>query len=283
MRTLSNAFTLVVFFCLFSSISFATGMAIMGDAGKAGKALNNLKASLLKENVTSVIMPGDNLYSGTYDSVWNDWKKRGINFDVVAIGNHNDGYAAEIKYFQMPGEFYSVVKQGARFIVLNSDNTLNVSAQFTWLRKEMTRIKESLIFITYHHPTFTISKSHTWTEKREFQLQMRDFLNQYHNRITALFLGHDHVSEFLNFGPVPVVVSGAGREADKPKAVSFKEDGFQVETKYLTPGSQHWGLLEILPGAKEAVVNFIRVSDQKRVCAARFRNSEMILEGECRQ
>lgn len=278
----SKALVLCSLLLCFSSSAFAAGIALMGDAGKAGTNLKNLKASVMKEKVTSIIMPGDNLYSGTYESVWDDWKKSGLKFDVVAIGNHNSGYAKEVKYFGMAGEFYSVVKQGARFIVLNSDNTANVTTQITWLKKQLAAATESLVFLVYHHPTFTISNSHFWGEKRAFQLQMREVLKQSHAKITALIIGHDHLSSFIDFGPVPVIVAGSGREVRNEGTVSFNEDGFKIETRYFAPKTQHWGLLEIQPGAKEALVHFVRVSDQKRVCSARFRNSDMILEGECR-
>ena len=64
--------------------------------------------------------------------------------------------------------------------------------------------------------------------------------------------------------------------------MAYDEDGFRIQSKYFAPQTQHWGLMEILPGAKEALVHFVRVSDQKRVCSARLRNGDMILEGECR-
>ncbi len=272
-------FFISVFFVGFSAFA---GIAIMGDAGRAGSSLNKLKASVAKEKITSIIMPGDNLYSGTYESVWDNWKKSGFKFDITAIGNHNSGYTKEVKYFGMPAEYYSVVKEGARFIVLNSDNSKNVTQQFVWLKKELAAATESLIFLVYHHPTFTISKSHLWVEKRSFQLQMREFLKINHSRITALLLGHDHMSEFMDFGPVPVVVAGSGREVRNEGPVSYTENGFKIETRYLAPQTAHWGLLEIQPGAKEAVIHFVRAADQKRSCSARFRNSDMILEGECR-
>ncbi len=263
------------------AINSNAAMAIMGDAGKSGTNLDRLKASVMKEKVTSIIMPGDNLYSGSYQSVWDNWKTSGFKFDVVAIGNHNSGYSKEVNYFKTPGEYYSVVKEGARFIVLNSDNTANVAEQFNWLKKELANAKESLVFLVYHHPTFTVSRSHFWSEKRAFQLQMREFFKINHSRIAAVILGHDHLSEFMDFGPVPVIVAGSGREVRNEGTVAYDEDGFRIQSKYFAPQTQHWGLMEILPGAKEALVHFVRVSDQKRVCSARLRNGDMILEGEC--
>ncbi len=259
----------------------ANPIAIMGDAGESSLELNQLKDSVKKEGVSSILMPGDNLYSGSYNSVWNNWKQSAFNFEIVAIGNHNDGYENEIKYFNMPGEYYSVLKDGARFIVLNSDNKKNVEAQFAWLRTELLEAKENLIFIVFHHPTFTISKTHTWTEKKDFQLQMRDILKQFGPQITALILGHDHLTEFMNFGSVPVIVAGSGREVRNEKPVSFTEDGFQIETKFIASNTQHWALLEIQPGSNEAHVSIVRVSDQKKVCSAVFKKSEMNLAGDC--
>ncbi len=50
-------------------------MAIFGDAGRSGRQLDQLKTSLLREEVLSLVMPGDNLYSGSYSSVWDSWKR----------------------------------------------------------------------------------------------------------------------------------------------------------------------------------------------------------------
>ncbi len=260
----------------------AAGMAVMGDAGLAGSELNALKNSVITEKVTSIVMLGDNLYKGSYELVWDNWKQSGLSFDITAIGNHTNGYAQEVQYFNMPGEYYSKVKDGARFIVLNSDNTNTVSQQFSWLNQEIKQVTEKLVFLVYHHPTYSVTNKHSWTEKKEFQLQMREFLKKNSLRITALFLGHDHMSQFLMFGSVPVVIAGSGRESRNEAPVSFTENSVKIETKFMAPSQPHWGLLEISAGATEATVTFVRVADQKRSCTARFRNAEMLLEGECR-
>lgn len=256
-------------------------MAVMGDAGKEGNNLNSLRKSVEKENIKSVIMPGDNLYKGSYSDVWDIWKEQGFQFDVVAIGNHNDGYQREMAYFAMPKEYFSVVKFGARFIVLNSDNVKNVNEQFAWLEKEISTVTEKLVFITYHHPTFTVTKSHNWEEKKDFQLRMRQFLKSYGSRVTALLIGHDHITTFLNFGDVPVILAGSGREARGASPVSYVEDGFHIQTQYLAEQTQFWASLEIMEGAEEAKVTAIRVSDQAKPCSARLRHGTMTLDGSC--
>lgn len=273
------ALFLLLFTCDLATAS--SHFAIMGDAGQISFELDRLKSSIKKEKVQSIIMPGDNLYSGTYERTWNSWKTQGFQFDVVAIGNHNDGYKEEVKYFSMPGEYYSKVIAGARFIVLNSDNKNNVQEQFSWLENEIKNASEELIFIIYHHPTFTITKKHHWQEREAFQLQMRQVLKTYGTKISALFLGHDHISSFLNFGEVPAIIAGAGREVRDAKPVSYYEDGFEIETRYLAPKTQHWAKLEILDGAQEARVHLIRVSDQRRVCSAQLKRASMALDSNC--
>lgn len=278
-----SAYFLFTFFVLFCGPVFSAsleGMAVMGDSGEAGAELDNLRRSLQNENVKSVVMPGDNLYSGSYSSVWDSWKQNNFRFDVVALGNHNSGYQEEIKYFEMSGEFYSVVKNGARFIVLNSDNKTSVETQFAWLETEITQVREPLIFLVYHHPTFKVGY-HGWEERKEFQIKMRQFLKIHGAKITALLMGHDHISSFISFGDVPAVIAGSARETKGATTLSYNEAGFQIQTRYLAPKAQHWALLEIEEGAKEATIHFVRVSDQKRVCSAHFGSVRMQLLSNC--
>jgi hypothetical protein len=263
--------------------SFAqTSFAIMGDVGEAGKELDRLRASVKKEQLKNLIMPGDNLYSGTYQKVWDVWKADGFDFTITAIGNHTDGYAEEVAYFNLPGEYFSVVKGGARFIVLNSDNTKNIQEQFNFLNKEMAAAKEKLVFLVYHHPTFTLTSKHKWTEKRDFQLKMREFLRQNGQKISAIILGHDHITTFVEFGTIPVILAGAGRDVRPAKAVSFPEDGFQIETRYLAPQNQHYVRMDVNAAGDEAQLNVIRVSDNAKVCAATLRQNAISLSSNCK-
>ncbi len=256
-------------------------MAIIGDAGEKGSSLNSLKKSIQMEGVNSLILPGDNLYSGTYESVWNDWKISGLKFDVVAIGNHTDGYDKEVKYFAMPAEYYSTIKYGARFIVLNSDNLNGVDQQIKWLENELEMAQENLVFLVYHHPTFTLTTKHNWMETMAFQSKLRNVLKNKGSKISAVFLGHDHISSFVNFGNTAAVVAGAGREVRSAEPVSYKENDFQIETQFLSPEEQHWSLLEIEEGSKSALVHFINVKTQKNMCTGHISHGPILLDSNC--
>lgn len=280
---MKKSMILFLSFIFLGSFSFAGKMAIIGDAGESGRELNSLKKSIEAEKITSLIMPGDNLYKGTYSSVWDSWKKSGFSFDVVAIGNHNDGYDREVRYFGMPAEYFSTVKMGARFIVLNSDNKRNVQDQMVWLERELSSATESLIFLVYHHPTFTITDSHDWEERSEFQNKMRAVLKKFGNKISALLLGHDHVTTFVEFGTVPAIVAGSGREVRKASPVSYEENGFHIQTQYLAPRTQHWVALEVMDDSSEAKVHVVNVNSNAITCTASINGygSPMTLEKNC--
>lgn len=283
-RNWQNFFGIVSFVLLFWTPADAgqvTRMALMGDAGRAGSSLNLLKQSLLKEQIFSVVMPGDNLYSGTYAQVWDSWKEAGFQFDVVAIGNHNSSYKEEMSYFSMPGEYHVVERPGARFLVLNSDNVQNVPEQMTWLEGQIETPWDGLTFLVYHHPTFTISPDHTWGERKKFQSALRGFFKKHAAKIHGIILGHDHISSFLHFGSIPVIVAGGGREVRSADPVSYQQDGFIVETAYLAPRKAHWALMEIIEDTREALVHFVNVSTQERPCTARIGLAGMSLEGQC--
>ncbi len=256
-------------------------MAIVGDAGLAGSDLDLLRDSIALHRVQSLILTGDNLYFGSYSGVWDQWKRNGFRFDVMAIGNHHKGYENEIKYFGAPGEFYSVVKNGARFIVLNSDNQANLEAQFTWLNTELTEAHEALIFLVYHHPTYSSGSDDHWDQKAQFQTKMREIFELHKNKISAVLLGHAHISSVMSFGSIPAIIAGAGREVLKATPVSKIEDGVQVQTMYLAPRIQHWVKLEISENANEAWFHFVRVSDQTYACTAHLFDNKIDLSPNC--
>ncbi|MGE0764630.1 MAG: metallophosphoesterase [Bdellovibrionales bacterium] len=255
-------------------------MAVIGDAGLTGTDLDNLRDSIGLERVQSLILPGDNLYFGRYNWTWDRWKREGFRFDVVALGNHHKGYQNEIHYFGMPGEFFSTEKNGARFLVLNSDNVENAELQCAWLDEEIEKVTEKLVFLVYHHPTFNLNAGHDWRGKEKFQRCLRAFFKKNIERLTAVLLGHDHISTLVDFGGVNAIVAGSGREVNRSTPVNYEEDGFQIKTRYLAPMTQHWVSLDIPQAADQVDVHFIRVSDQTRTCSVKIKPGMTATLGE---
>jgi predicted phosphodiesterase len=247
---------------------------VIGDAGLWNSNSEGVQKSMIRSSVKNLILPGDNLYHSTYADVWGHWTQKGFSFDVVAIGNHTAGYPQEIAFFRMPAEFFSVVKGTSRFIVLNSDNKTNVPAQAAFLEAELTRATESSVFIVYHHPTYTLSRTHVWTEKSDFQLAVRAIFKRFRSKITALVVGHDHLALLAHFGDLPVILSGAVQEvrADTPR--SGVQDGVQVTTNWFFDGSPYWAQLEIPATGRTVQVDFIRASDDQKSCSISIKTGE---------
>lgn len=200
-------------------------------------------------------------------AAWRPWLDEGFQFPVVAIGNHNSGYRKEIQFFGLPGETYSYVIDGrARLIVLNSDNKKTVKQQMRFLEEELMASREAMNFIVYHHPTYTMTKDHTWTERREFQIAIRPLLKKYRSKLTAVILGHDHIATIGHYDDLPYLLSGAGQNMRKGYVRDDFQDGTHVRTEWVVGGFPVWMRLELESAG--AVVTAFRASDDKALCTA---------------
>lgn len=280
-------FAAFVIFSLFAIPSEAKlyQYAIIGDAGMWNSESRIVRDSILKSGVSDLMLPGDNLYDLTlsYEDVWKNWWETGLRAPVVALGNHLRNYSEEIEYFRMPGEFYSQVQEDLRIIVLNSDNTKNVTEQMRFLESELKAATEPLLFIVSHHPPYTISRRHSWMEKREFQTQLRKLLSRYSEKITALIVGHDHIASLVTLDQVPMIVSGAVFEQIPTRPVDYRENGVQVSTQWLFQTGPFWAKLDAETSTGEVWVNFIRADAHKTHCSARIHPRPLFLKNNCKQ
>lgn len=272
-----NIFILVLSLGISNFVSAAeVKLGVIGDAGRTTASSTLVRDSMLRKNVLSTIMPGDNLYTGTYSKVWDPWKKLGFSFDVIAIGNHNSGYQNEINFFKMPGEYYGKVINGARFLVLNSDNVNNVKEQMQWVDNQLANAEEHLIFIVYHHPTYTISSEHTWDEKKQFQLGMRSLFAKYRAKITALLVGHDHLATLIHFDDIPVIVSGAVQSVRVDKPVDYYEGKVHVKTHWYFDSTPHWAQLSYEENSDVVKVEFIKAKNDRATYSGEIRTGYTI-------
>ncbi len=242
----------------------ANPWGIVGDAGHWNTNTQAVRDSLMRQNHFDLILPGDNLYRGTYDQTWQPWKNQNFRFDIVALGNHHDGYENEISFFQMPGEYFkkTLPQDRTTFYVLNSDNTKNVSEQLSWLDQELSADQTTFVFIVFHHPNLTVTKSgHAWTEKKQFQETLRPLLKKHRSKITALINGHDHIASLHYFDDLPVIVSGSTQSPDNSKPINNIQSGIKVSTKAFYSGEPLWVSLAINDQTSTATVNFYRAND----------------------
>lgn len=258
------------------AISLATGLlfspkimaanlsfAIIGDAGKITSSAKSVQSSIRRAGVQNLILPGDNLYESTYENVWKSWS--GLDFSVVAIGNHNGGYKKEIDFFKMPSEYYSQeFAGGLRFLVLNSDNTKNVASQMKWLEGELQK-EAPMTFLVWHHPSYTFTSAHKWEEKAQFQIAARSLMHRYSTNITAVLFGHDHIAAFYCANEIPIIISGAVQETRIPETKNYKaNDATEISAKWvLPPNTPTWARLDIDMENLSVNVSYVRASDNK--------------------
>lgn len=258
--------------------------AIMGDAGVNNSTTAGLRSSIAKAGLNELILPGDNLYNplSSYENVWDVWKKNKFIFSIVAIGNHNGGYANEIKYFGMPSEFFAVESKGAYFFVLNSDNESNANIQIQWLDKALATSQAPFNFLVYHHPSVTLTERHNWQEKGKFQVLMRQLIAKYEGKITAILNGHDHAAGLIKVGKTPLVVSGSSWESLPFKVPVPKDPQFAVDSVWGSQkGGFYWNRLDYNALTKEVYIHFNRFDRQEQPCTIRISPAPMGRSSNC--
>lgn len=261
--------------------------AIVGDGGDWNVRTRSVRDSIKKAGITQLILPGDNLYNTrlSYESVWNPWRDVGLQFDIVAIGNHTDGYRKERKYFGLKDAHYS--KKPASnilFLILNSDDQYWEKLQMRWLDKQLAAAREEYIFLVYHHPSLDVSLGgHRWTERHQFQRLIRPLLVKYRDKLTAVLTGHDHIAAQLSFGTLPVIVSGATHDPTVREPMNNTQEGVKVTTEYFSKEYVPFWVKLILSDQKEgAEIQFVRASDNETRYTSCLLTGKPSVAGSCK-
>lgn len=263
-----KTFVLSLFFsCFLCAETYQFGL--VGDGGAWNADVQQVHDSLLRYGVKNIVMPGDNIYEGdSYAAIWDRWVAEGFKFNVTAIGNHTLGYAKEIEYFHLPGEYYSIAYDDfVQFVVLNSDNEANAAKQAKFLENRLSDFTPKFVFIVYHHPSYTLSPFHHASEKKQFQNAIIPVLQKYRSKITALVVGHDHVSLIAHFNDLPVILSGSTHEQRPHIPFNYTKKSVKVKTDWYNDKSALWGRLTLNTESKFAQVDFIRGYDDTALCS----------------
>jgi hypothetical protein len=252
--------------------TFAAEYAIVGDGGEWNQQTRLVRDSIRATGILDLVMPGDNLYDGdSYDTPWAPWRSYGFRFPVVAIGNHHGGYAQEVAYFNLPGEYYSVQPEtGVLFIVLNSNHQKITDEQTEFLERELGNTRATLVFVVFHHPPVTVSPAHDWEERRKFHVATTPVMLKYRDRITALLLGHEHLAAWYDIGGIQTIVSGATHEFRAAPAIDEEQRGLHVRSRYTGQAAPHWVKLNTQVSRATATFEFIRADRRSVACRTRL-------------
>ncbi len=285
-RSKFTAFMFFILMLVFVTTAHAkqtASFALIGDAGLWNKRTALVEKSVRDMGVFNLILPGDNLYHGTYEDAWNPWIQNGFHFQVVAIGNHTAGYQKEIKFFRMPSEAYTTwLAPGIAVIVLNSDNINSARQQAVFLEQELRTLSADSLFVVYHHPSLTLSADHPWEERENFHDVIRPLLYKYRDRISAVINGHDHMSAAFSFNDLPVIISGAIKEFHPVELPSKRQQGTQVKMEWAFPNRATWARLKVHPHSSHSEIDFVLAESNLVLCTIQIKTGEwLFLEKNC--
>ena len=283
------AMSLVVdFLFAFAANAEALTYAVVSDVQTPTKSARLVRKSIQRSGIKNLVMAGDQLdnsWSGhkdlTYSDIWRPWLDAGFIFDVVAHGNHYLSKKKEQKYFGMPGPYYSVVNGPARFIVLNSNSVKTASEQALWLENQLVENQESFVFVVFHHFPYTISKTHAWEDRKGFHLKIRPLIFANKDKITALFVGHDHISAFYEMGGLPVILSAATAEPRRGKPFDYAVDGVRIKPHWFYKGDPGWTKMDIDSVTNSVWFDFIDAKTDKVSCTVQLQDKKILLQENC--
>lgn len=181
------------------------------------------------KNVTKFIGTGDHAYnSGTVTEVTNNFAAFWGNVkDRLAFvpGNHDNDtvsgkaffeYLAQPRYGVVSTQYVDIFLINTGFnssmVQTEMDNAgvLKDSVQFTWLRQQLAASTKKHKWVVWHHPPVC---SGTDYYPGVTQMQAIPLQNW---GATALFCGHSHIVERLNWNGLLVIISGAGGRDFRP-------------------------------------------------------------------
>ncbi|WP_025298714.1 metallophosphoesterase family protein [Niabella soli] len=229
-----------------------------------------------KLKVDFFLNTGDSIHDASYNNVkresvteqwqiWDDCLQRIKGYDIYScIGNHDSWWAAPdkkdamygkdyvVKRLNIPHRYYSFTRGGWHFIVLDGNNTHDISLdeeQFQWLAADLEQTPANTpTLILSHFPTFgatpiLVGGNHTDHKK------LKDLFYKHKDKVRASLSGHNHLYDKTFYNGVWYCCNGAMSgfwwgKGDKDSAGSgyyfetppgfailklYKEGGFESE------------------------------------------------------
>lgn len=197
---------------------------VYGDSRSNANAHARVVERIRQEVPDFLLGTGDIVTEGSSEADWNElfeiegplWREATMfpslgNHDRQGRGRTADNYR---KYFAVPENspdperYYAFTYGSSRFLILDSNAySFALTDQTAWIEQQLqsARLDTSIehIFVTMHHPPYSVSLHGGQTELRE---AWTPFFEKYH--VDAVFSGHDHVYSRAKKNGVNYYVSG---------------------------------------------------------------------------
>jgi hypothetical protein len=199
---------------------------VFGDSRSRAASHQWVVNRVRREVPDFILGTGDMVNDGYQEVEWQQFFE--IERDLLrenamfpSVGNHDrqgrgrtaDNYR---KYFSLPENspdperYYAFTYGNARFLILDSNTySFSLSDQTAWIEQQLqaARLDKSIkhIFVSMHHPPFSVSLHGGQTELRERWTPLYEKYD-----VDAVFSGHDHVYSRAERNDVKYFVSGGG-------------------------------------------------------------------------
>ncbi len=241
--SLRSRFPVHILMCLLIVLSLASGLAaqdgafaVIGDTRVGRKASMPIYREILRQidaaGVTTIVNVGDAIGSAGKQDQWElflqaNGKDRTV---YVAPGNHDVDSRKSLQTLgQMLGRppYYSVEKDGALFVFLNSElpgETGKITGdQFKWLANELKKdFKYKFVFL--HKPVFpsVYGTNRGLDRYREERNRLHALFVE--NHVSLVAAGHEHLYNRTQKDGITYVITGGG--GAKLHVSSPEEGGF---------------------------------------------------------
>ena len=199
---------------------------VLGDWGtglsgqfKISKAMTDFHA---KSPIQFIVTVGDNIYpdgdinalaQAFYYKPYAALLKQKIHF-YATLGNHDVPHQADqIKFFNMPGRYYSFTKGNTQFFVTDTNN-FNAE-EMAWLNGALAKSTAKWKIVTGHHPVYSHGPHGQEKEPKQLARDLKPILEKHH--VDFYLSGHDH--DYERFKPVNgvyYIVAGGGGASLRP-------------------------------------------------------------------
>ncbi len=183
-----------------------------------------------------IVLSGDLGHNDVQMDVY-QWLKqqlldRGVPFRVIG-GNHDDASLLCQVFGEVQGQlpYFSYVKDGLKFIFLNTISGQIDETQMNWLKNE---IQSEVAAIFMHHPPFLAGIPHM--DSRYAMEKRAEFLSVFSglSQRFRIFTGHYHTERTIEIGNVAVYITPSTFVQISDSTVEFTPDHYKPAYRMIT-------------------------------------------------
>ncbi len=207
---------------------------VFGDTREYESSHLRVVERVRREVPDFILATGDMVNKGSSEEQWQTFfevERELLRENVMypSLGNHDRQGAGRTadsyrKYFSLPENspdperYYAFTYANSRFLILDSNAyAFALTDQTAWIEQQLQQAnldpKIEHIFVSMHHPPFSISLHGGRTELRDAWTPLYEKYG-----VTAVFSGHDHCYERAEHNGIHYFVSGGGGAPLYPRA-----------------------------------------------------------------